>query len=248
MNNYITIPLYKEIQESNTIPEIYVYLPHAAKRPTKAVIVCGGGGFNQVNLDHEGHLFAQWLNTIEVAGIVLNYRLPNGDKHIPEMDLRQAVKIVRERALEWNIDKLYIGAAGFSIGGHAVSLLAVKEEKESKLDFTMLFYAVISMSDNLAHKPSREKLLGKNPDKDEIEYYSSENYISGSTPKSLIMSSDDDIAVSPLNGVIYYENLKKHNIPASLHIFPSGGHGWGMKKDFPYHQSMLDLVESWMKM
>lgn len=242
METYITVPLYSK----SLIPEIYVYLPQQTQ-PAKAVIICGGGGFNHVNLKHEGHQFAQWLNTIGVAGIVLNYRLPNGIKEVVECDLRQAVKVVRSKAADWNIDPQQIGAAGFSIGGLAVSLVAVREEMESKLDFTMLFYSIVSMTDELTHKPSREKLLGLNPSEEDINYFSSEKNVSASTPRCLIMSSNDDNVVSPLNGVTYYQKLKEYNIPAALHVFASGGHGWGMRKEFPYREEMLSLVEKWIK-
>ncbi len=247
MYTYITLPLYDKQKESEVVPEIYVHLPKGVEQPTKAIVICGGGGFNQVNLDHEGHQFAQWLNSIGVAGIVLNYRLPHGDKSITEKDLRQAVRIVREKAAEWNIDSSNIGAAGFSIGGHAVTLLAVREEKESKLDFTMLFYSVVSMTEALTHKPCREKLLGKNPAQEDLDYYSSEKHVSSTTPKCMIMACNDDAIVSPLNGVAYYTKLKEHNVSASLYIFPTGGHAWGMKEDFLYHNEMLSLVETWLK-
>lgn len=111
----------------------------------------------------------------------------------------------------------------------------------------MLFYSVVSMSDSLTHIPSREKLLGENPSPENIYYYSSEKHISTSTPKSLIMACDDDRVVSSLNAVTYYTKLRENNVPASLYIFPRGGHAWGMKKDFPYHKEMLDLVEKWLK-
>lgn len=234
MNAYITVPLYDDCQQSDIVPEIYVYLPKSSQQPAKAVAISGGGGFNQVNLEHEGHQFAQWLCSIGVAGIVLNYRLPQGDKLITEADLRQAVRIVRKNAEKWHLDKNNIGAAGFSIGGHAVSLLAVREEFDSKLDFTMLFYSVVTMGDKLTHLPSRNRLLGENPTEEDIEYYSSVQHISPSTPNCLLIACDDDAVVSPLNGVQYYEALKHCNIPASLYIFPSGGHGWGMKKEFLY--------------
>lgn len=246
---YLTIPLYADKKVDTALAEIYVYLPQDAKYPTKVVVICGGGGFNQVNLDHEGHQFAEWLNTIGVAGIVLNYRLPHidrGDKTITEKDLRQAVKIVRENASEWNIDNDNVGAAGFSIGGHAATLLAVRELEESKVNFTMLFYSVVDMSDSLTHKPSREKLLGVIPTEEDIDYYSSIRHVSPSTPKCLIMACDDDTVVSPLNGVSYYMKLKEFDVPAALHIFPTGGHAWGMKKDFQYHAEFLSLTQKWL--
>lgn len=246
MNNLLTLSLYDKAGDREATPEIYVYLPPKPAVRTKAVVICGGGGYNQVNLEHEGRQFAQWLNSINVAGIVLNYRLPHGNKALPEKDLRQAVKMVRAHASEWNIDPQQIGAAGFSIGGHAVSRVAVKLEEASKLNFTMLFYSVVSMSDQLTHKPSRERLLGTSPSQEELKDYSSELHVSASTPPSLIMASDDDQVVSSLNAVTYYEKLKAHNIPASLHIFPSGGHAWGMKEDFLYHQELLMLISKWI--
>lgn len=245
MSDYIKVPLYEDIE--GRMAEMYVYLCNNVHHLSKAIIILGGGGFNQVNLDHEGHQFAQWLNRIGVVGIVLNYRLPNGDKEVTEMDLREAVKTVRAKANEWNIDRANIGAAGFSIGGHAVSLVAVRGKKDSKLDFTMLFYPVTDMSDKLTHIPSRNKLLGNNPNEVEIDYYSSNKLISESTPKSLIMACDDDKVVSPLNSVLYYEGLKKFNVPSSLCIFPFGGHGWGMREDFPFHKEMLSIIETWLR-
>lgn len=248
MNRFLTLPLYNidEVNISEYIPEIYVYLPQNQASSTKAIVISGGGGFNKVNLDHEGHQFAQWLNTINIAGVVVNYRMPHGDKSIPEADLRQAVRLVRKHAEEWNINPLQIGGAGFSIGGHAITRLATKEEAGSKLNFTLLFYSVISMTDQLTHIPSRDKLLGISPAMDVLNSYSSENNVTSSTPPALIMASDDDQVVSPLNGVVYYEKLKMNNIPASLHIFSSGGHGWGMKKEFLYHREMLAIVSQWL--
>lgn len=245
MSDYIKVPLYEDIE--GRMAEMYVYLCNNVHQLSKAIIILGGGGFNQVNLDHEGHQFAQWLNNIGVVGIVLNYRQPNEDKEITEMDLREAVRIVRLRSEEWNIDRHHIGAAGFSIGGHAVSLVAVREEEGSKLDFTMLFYSVTDMSDKLTHIPSRDKLLGNNPSDTEIHFYSSSKFISEATPRALIMACDDDKVVSPLNSVLYYEGLKKFNVPSSLCIFPFGGHGWGMREDFPFHKEMLSIIETWLR-
>lgn len=247
MDTFITVPLCDQHDDQiAAISEMYVYLPKAAIHPAKAVVICGGGGFNQVNTDHEGRQFAQWLAKIGIAGIVLNYRLPQKHMYLSEIDLRQSIKIIRSKASEWNIDRRNIGAAGFSIGGHIVATLATRIEEASKLDFSLLFYPVISMSDNLTHKPSREKLLDISCSKEEIDYYSVEKHVSSTTPRCLIMCNDDDTAVSPLNSILYYEQLKLNNIPSALYIFPLGGHGWGMKKEFVFHKEMLVLVEKWL--
>lgn len=246
MKSYLTVPLYEDNIEGFA-PEMYVYLAKQRYgKQSKAVVISGGGGFNHVNLEHEGHQFAQWLSSIGVAGIVLNYRLPNGRKDVTESDCRQAVRLVRKYADEWSIDKSNIGAAGFSIGGHAVALLSVCPEIDSMLNFTMLFYSVVSMKDELTHLPSRTRLLGEDPRDEDIMFYSPLSFVSENTSRCLIMASDDDSVVSSLNSIKYYEELKKNNIPSALCIFPSGGHGWGMKEDFPYHEEMLSIVKKWI--
>lgn len=247
MKNYVTIPLY-ENRLSTYVPEMYLHFPQNIENKAKAVIICGGGGFNKVNLDHEGHQFAEWLNSFGIVGCVLNYTLPKGkDKRVTEKDLRQAIKIVKANAGEWGIDKENIGAAGFSIGGHAVALVAAKEEQDLELDFTILFYSVTSMEDALTHIPSRTKLLGVDLSEEDIYNFSPLNHISAKTPPSFIMACNDDKVVSPMNSVLYYERLRKYKIPASLYIFPEGGHGWGMSKDFKYQTEMLSLLEKWLK-
>lgn len=247
MNTCITIPLYDHAEGQTNIPEIFVYLPDSIPNPTKAVVICGGGGFNQVNIDHEGKQFAQWLTTIGIAGIVLDYRLPKDGIYLSEIDLIKSIELIESKSSEWNIDKNMIGAAGFSIGGHIVATLASQKEPECRPKFTLLFYPVISMRDNLTHEPSRNKLLGNIYTEKDIMKYSIEDHVSQSTPKSLIMCSDDDKAVSTLNSTTYYERLKFNNIPSALYVFPVGGHGWGMKKEFVYHDEMLTLVEKWLE-
>lgn len=245
MNDYFTLSLY---DDQITTPELYIHIPEKTTQPSKAVIICGGGGFNKVNLDHEGHRFAEWLNSLGIIGCVLKYSLPDGtDKHVTEKDLQQAIKLVRRNAKEWGIDSAKIGAAGFSIGGHAVALVATKGETNFKLNFSMLFYSVTSMKDSITHIPSRSKLLGAIPSEEDIYNFSPLKHVSTETPPCFIMACNDDPIVSPLNSVQYFEQLKKYNIPSSLYIFPDGGHAWGMNKDFPYHADVLSLLEKWIR-
>ncbi len=248
MTNYITKSLSDDCSRSDTMLEMYIHIPEKVQQTSKVVIICGGGGFNKVNLDHEGHQFAEWLNSLGIVGCVLNYRLPGGtDKRITEKDLRQAVRFVRNNVKEWGLDKPSVGAAGFSIGGHAVSLVATKVESDSKLDFSMLFYSVTSMQDKITHIASRNKLLGADPSEEDIYNFTALNHVSANTSPCFIMACNDDSIVSPLNSVLYYERLRKHNIPAALYIFPKGGHAWGMNKDFQYHTDMLSLLEKWIR-
>lgn len=248
MTNYKTESIFDDRIRSDTMPEMYIHIPEKVQQASKVIIICSGGGFNKVNLDHEGHQFAEWLNSLNIVGCVLNYSLPDGtDKHITEKDLRQAVRFVKNNAGKWGLDKPSIGAAGFSIGGHAVSLVATKVESDSKLDFSMLFYSVTSMQDKITHISSRNKLLGSDPSKEEIYNFTALNHISEKTPPCFVMACSDDSIVSPLNSVLYYERLLKHNVPATLYIFPKGGHAWGMNKDFQYHAEILSLLEKWIK-
>lgn len=230
-----------------TTPELTVYLPDSAVNKGIAVIICPGGGYARLAIDHEGHDFAKWLQSQGIAGIVLKYRMPNKVKQVPLEDFNQAITYVRSNASEWKISNDKIGVAGFSAGGHLAATASTHfSSKELRPDFSILFYPVITMGD-FTHEGSRNNLLGETPSASEIMYYSNERQVNEFTPPAILLLSDDDTAVPPKNSITYYSALKDNKIPATMYIFPSGGHGWGMRDNFEYHKEMLSLLSSWLK-
>lgn len=230
-----------------TVPELTLYLPDSSLNRGIAVIICPGGGYARLAIDHEGHDFAKWLQSKGIAGIVLKYRLPNKIKQVPLEDFHRAITYVRSKASLWNISNDKIGVAGFSAGGHLAATASTHfSSKELRPDFSILFYPVITMGD-FTHEGSRNNLLGDTPTASEIMYYSNEKQVNEFTPPAILLLSDDDTSVSPKNSVTYYSALKENKIPATMYIFPVGGHGWGMRNNFEYHREMLSLLGSWLK-
>lgn len=230
---------------SNVInPTITIYRPDAKKNKNIAVIICPGGGYTILASKHEGSEYAEWLASEGYTGIVLKYRLPNKHKEVPLDDVHQAFRYVRSKAKEWNIDK--VGISGFSAGGHLASTASTHfRSAETRPDFSILFYPVISMGE-YTHQGSKNNLLGDLPSSTDVNIYSNEKQVNANTPPAILLLSDDDKVVVPENSIMYYDALKKNNVQASMYIFPVGGHGWGMNKDFRYHEEMKSLLLSWL--
>ncbi|MDR0796932.1 MAG: alpha/beta hydrolase [Tannerella sp.] len=232
-----------------TVPDLTIYLPEKAKRTGMAVVICPGGGYSGLAFDHEGVMVAKWLNKEGIAAFILKYRMPNKHKEVPLSDAHQAIRHVRENAAMYDINPSKIGICGFSAGGHLASTASTHfatSGTSTRPDFSILFYPVITMTD-LTHGGSRNNLLGENPSKTDIYRYSNEKQVNVNTPPAILLLSDDDKAVVPENGIAYYEALKRNDIPAALYIFPSGGHGWGFRENYPYHKQMTELLSEWLK-
>lgn len=225
-----------------------VYQADKTKNTGAAVLICPGGAYMVQASQSEGILFAKWCAENGITGIVLKYRLPNGHPEIPLKDAQEAIRIVRKHATEWNINPDKIGISGFSAGGHLASLLLTHFNDTSRADFGILFYPLTSLegkSDALAGL--RKILLGKDAEnKAKIDYYSSEKQVQYNSPPTIIFQSDDDQIVIPENSILFYQALKQKSIPASLHIFPEGGHGWGFEKDFSYYDQLKRLILDWL--
>ena len=241
--------------DENDKAELTVYLPDAKKATGRAVVCCPGGGYTHLAMDHEGHQWATFFNNQGIALIVLKYRMPHGNPQIPISDAEEAMKIVRMNAVEWHIDRNNIGIMGFSAGGHLASTIATHSKGEAAPDFQILFYPVITMDLGYTHKGSHDNLLGtmaesKKEQKEmrRLEFeYSNDLQVNRTTPRAFIALSDDDKAVPAANGFNYYQQLYKHDVPASLHIYPTGGHGWGYRESFDYHYLMLFELKAWLK-
>lgn len=228
--------------------ELYIYLPEKEKNTHMAVVICPGGGYSGLAMNHEGHDFAKWLNSKGIAGIILKYRMPNKHKNVPMQDAWQAMRYVRENAKEMNIDENKIGIAGFSAGGHLASTVSTRfatSGTSTRPNFSILFYPVVTMMQG-THGGSKNNLLGDNPTSVDLYKFSNEAQVRTDTPPTILLLSDDDKAVPPVNSYQYYAALKKQDIPAAMYIFPEGGHGWGMRESFKYHEQMLTLLEMWL--
>lgn len=226
-----------------TSPTLTVYV--AKNSNGKAIVACPGGGYVHLAMDHEGHDMAAWFNAQGITYAVLKYRMPNEHHEVPLSDALQAIRLVREHAEEWNIEK--VGIMGSSAGGHLASTAATHYTDDSRPDFQILFYPVISMDLSICHKGSRERLIGKTPTDELVQLYSNELQVSAQTPPAFIMHSSDDRVVPVENSLRYYQALVKNKVPASLHCYPTGGHGWGYNDNFKYKRQWTGELEKWLR-
>ena len=231
--------------------ELTVYLPDAKKATGRAIVCCPGGGYSHLAMDHEGHQWATFFNNQGIALIVLKYRMPHGNYVVPISDAEQAMKIARQNAAEWHIDRNNVGIMGFSAGGHLASTIATHSTGDAAPNFQILFYPVITMDLGFTHKGSHDNFLGEGHSKKELRKleteYSNDLQVNRTTPRAFLALSDDDKAVPAANGFGYYQQLYKHDVPASIHIYPSGGHGWGYRESFAYHYQMVFELKAWLQ-
>ena len=219
---------------------------HVANKPNgKAILCCPGGGYSIVAMNHEGNDMAAWLNAQGYTLAVLKYRMPNGNDEVPLSDALQAMRILRQHSEEWKISK--IGIMGASAGGHLASTAATHYTEDSRPDFQVLFYPVISMQSDITHRGSRENLIGKNPSEELVNKYSNELHVNAQTPPAFILHSSDDGGVVVENSIRYYQALVKNRVPVSFHCYPVGGHGWGYRDSFPYKHLWKEELEKWLR-
>lgn len=239
-------------------PSLTVYLPPKDKTNGSAVIICPGGGYHVLLIKREGRDIAKAFNKSGVAAFVLKYRLPSDkimkDKSIgPLQDAQRAIQIVREHAAEWHINPGKIGIMGFSAGGHLAAtagthfdnaLIENKKGTSLRPDFMVLIYPVISFSDSIGHIGSRDNLLGKSPSKGQIRYFSNEKHVCPKTPPAFITQANDDVVVPIANSEAFYQALRKNSVPAEMHIYSTGGHGYLKQPPF---EEWFGRCLYWMK-
>lgn len=240
-----------------TKPTLTVYRP--AKLNGTAVIICPGGGYWINATVHEGSDVAKRFSEWGITAFVLKYRIPNEatmiNKEIgPLQDAQQAIKTVREKAKEFSIDPARIGIMGFSAGGHLASTAATHFAKSAinnpenislRPDFVVLVYPVISFQDAVGHVGSRDQLIGKNPSQQKIDEYSNELQVNAQTPPAFLIHASDDDGVSPENSILFYQQLLKNKVPAELHLYQKGGHGFGMNNPTTKDEWM-ERLKNWM--
>lgn len=227
--------------------KVYVYLPEESAEPCRAVVICPGGAYQGLAIGHEGHDWAGFFTSQGIAAIVLKYRMPHGNREIPVADAMEAMRMVRRNAALWNIDPNSIGIMGSSAGGHLASYVATTAKADAAPNFQILFYPVITMEPGFTHRQSHDNLLGSDPRKRVEHDYSTDRQVSRLTPTAFIALSDDDKVVLPANGVNYYLACYRHDVPAELHVYAKGGHGWGMKPGFECHIEMLLDLKAWLR-
>jgi acetyl esterase/lipase len=221
-----------------SVPTLTVYRP-AKQTANAAVMICPGGGYWILASGHEGADMARWFNELGITAFVLKYRLPDDrimttPHEVPLMDAMQGMKLIRQNAAKYGLNPEKLGVMGFSAGGHLASTLSThywrgpKADETAKPNFAILLYPVITFGPK-AHSGSREKLLGKNAPADLIAYYSNELQVTEKTPPTLLVHSIDDGAVPAENSIDYALALKQHKISAEMHLYPTGGHGYGLR-------------------
>ncbi|WP_246236266.1 prolyl oligopeptidase family serine peptidase [Flavobacterium ajazii] len=225
-----------------TTPTLTAYFADPEKSNGTSVIICPGGAYGMLAIDKEGYKVAEWFNSLGINTFVLKYRLPSDlimkNKTVaPLQDAQEAVRLVRRNAVKWKLDPNKIGFMGFSAGGHLASTLAThyndkvytpSDTISAKPNFSILIYPVISMQEGVTHQGSKDNLLGKNAQGEIVEKYSNEKQITAETPKTFLIHATDDKAVPVENSINYYLALKKEKVPAEMHLYENGGHGFGL--------------------
>lgn len=241
-------------------PTLSIFLPPKKKANGTAVIIFPGGGYWVNAISHEGTDVARKFKEMGVAAFVLKYRIPSDatmeNREIgPLQDAQQAIKVVRQRAAEWHVDPNRIGIMGFSAGGHLASTAGTHFAKpvipdvggvSLRPDFMILIYPVISFQDSVGHLGSREQLIGKNPSLEKKNYYSNELQVTPQTPPAFLVHATDDDVVKVKNSVLFYLSLVKNKVPAELHLYQKGGHGFGMNNKTT-QDKWMERCKNWMR-
>jgi acetyl esterase/lipase len=245
-------------------PALMVYVPAVEKATGAAVVICPGGGYDHHAMDHEGRQVAEWFCQQGIAAFILRYRLPgDGYRHpIPLMDTQRAIRLVRFNAEKWHSKSDKIGIIGFSAGGHLASTAGTHFDKpvstegytpdaidavSARPDFMILIYPVISMQEEMTHDGSKKNLLGPHPPQELVELLSNEKQVTPRTPPTFLVHASDDDGVPVENSIRFYEALRKARVPAEMHIYLKGGHGFGMRPSAGPAAQWPDECLKWMQ-
>jgi acetyl esterase/lipase len=244
-------------------PSITVYFPEKEKATNAAVLICPGGGYVTLALGHEGWQVAKWYNERGITAAILRYRYGTWDhkkyQHpAPFLDVSRAMRTLRSKSKEWNLNPEKIGVMGFSAGGHLASCLGTMHDGgnplaknsidkiSSKPNFMVLVYPVITFRTKHAFTFGRGVLLGENASQSLIDSMSTETRVSTQTPPTFLMYTDED-NINAMNGVLFYTALKENNVPAELHIYERGKHGYGMYPELNSIKDWTQRLENWLR-
>ena len=245
----------RERYGNTTVAELYIYAADPAKATGQAVVVCPGGGYGYTSFPNEGEPVGKWLAANGITAGVLKYRMPNGHPEVPLEDVELAIRILKgevagiknpavEEAVKRGYTAKQVGVMGFSAGGHLAAMTSTMAQ--TRPAFSILVYPVITGETGWCHAGSFDNLLGKARTAQLTAHYSLENRVDGKTPPAILFHCDDDRGVPSLSSTRYYEALKRNGIEETLHIFPSGGHGWGMREDYTYRPQWQAAVLDWL--
>ena len=245
------------------IPKLTIYLPDKDKATGAAIVICPGGGYGHLAMDHEGHQIAQWLNSFGVAGFILQYRHRNsgaGYGHpAPLQDVQRAIRTVRSGADRWSVKPDRIGVLGFSAGGHLASTAVTHfddkvydprdeiDKAGARPDFGVLIYPVISFVEPFTHVGSRQNLLGADAGKELIEKFSNERQVTAQTPPCFLIHTWEDTGVPAENSVYFCLAMRKARVPVEMHLFARGPHGLGLGQKIEGTSAWPTLCQNWMK-
>lgn len=246
--------------EPKDIPKITVRRVDSSG-PTGALIICPGGGYGGLAMDHEGKQMVEWANSIGLTAVLCEYRhRGKGYGHpAPSQDAQRAVRMVRAKASEWNIDPSKIGIMGFSAGGHLVSTVITQfdagdkesadpiAQQSSRPDFAILCYPVISMGSAFTHRGSEVNLLGEKASKETLVQFASERNVRSDTPPTFLMHTVEDKPVPVENSLVFYQAMVAKGVPGELHVYQKGPHGVGLAKNIPGTADWPSACGRWLK-
>ncbi|MBC7856724.1 MAG: alpha/beta hydrolase [Pirellulaceae bacterium] len=247
--------------EAKDKPTLIIYLPEKEKANGGAIVICPGGGYGGLAMDHEGHQIARWLNDNGIAGFICDYRhRGKGYGHpAPLEDAQRAIRIVRSRAKEFNVDPAKVGILGFSAGGHLTSSAVTHFDKgktdskdpidqvSCRPDFGVLCYPVIAFNEKFTHVGSQHNLLGKDAPEELVKTMSSEKQVTAETPPCFLWHTYEDTGVPPENSIVFYLACIKNKVPAELHVYEKGRHGVGLGKSIAGTENWPTECIAWMK-
>lgn len=248
-------------KEEKDIPTVVVYLPPAAVNATPALVICPGGGYGGLAVDHEGHQIAKWANDMGMAGIIVLYRhRGRGYGHPnPLLDAQRAIRLTRHKATEWKLDPKRVGIIGFSAGGHLTSTVLthfdqgmpdaadVIDRQSSRPDFGIMCYPVVALGEPYTHGGSQKNLLGASPSEELVRSLSNEKQVKPDTPPTFLWHTAEDKVVAAENSLRFYSAMVTAGVMGELHIFPRGRHGLGLAAGHSGAQQWPDLCKNWLK-
>lgn len=241
------------------VPSLTVFPAPADKATGAAVIICPGGGYVRLSMENEGTSAARWFNSIGVTAFVLRYRMVEYGHPAPLRDALRAVRLVRSRAADFAVQPDRIGMIGFSAGGHLAASAgtlfdgaegrtgAALDAVSGRPDFLLLMYPVITMETPHTHRGSRDALLGREATPDLIQSMSLHTRVTKETPPTFLVHTQEDRGVPADNSILFYQALTAAGVPAELHIFEKGPHGFGMRSDLGPTSRWIDRAEDWMR-
>jgi acetyl esterase/lipase len=243
-------------------PQYVLYLAPEEKRTGQGVVIFPGGGYTILAMNHEGHDYAKWLNERGISAMVVKYRVSGDAKlgyqyPVPYLDARRAIRTMRANAEAWGVDPKKVGVMGSSAGGHLASMCATQfgesfdaegkdaiDQQSCRPDFAILIYPVISMGP-VAHGGSKTRLLGQDPEPAKADKLSSEKQVTAETPPTFLLTTADD-GVDCRNSLLFAAACREHKVPVTLHLFESGGHGYGLNGKGTV-AGWPTLLDAWLK-